>query len=152
MRDHRQIVGDQHEGELALAAQAHQEVQDLGLDGYVERRCRLVEQQNARLEHQRAGDRDPLALAAGELVGIAEAEAGPEADIAQDRLDPPLDITNAVDGHGLGEDPVDRVPRMQRAVGILEDHLHELVEGLPALGPLRLAGHHDVARPAWIEP
>src|SRR3546814_848216 len=30
---------------------------------------RLVEQQNRRLQHQRAGDRDALLLAAGELAG-----------------------------------------------------------------------------------
>ena len=37
---------------------------------------RLVEQQQPRLQHQRAGDRDALLLAAGELRGIALAEPG----------------------------------------------------------------------------
>ena len=37
----------------------------------VERRERLVEQQHRRLDRQRAGDRDALLLAAGELVRVA---------------------------------------------------------------------------------
>jgi hypothetical protein len=40
----------------------------------VERAERLVEQQHARLDRQRAGQRDALALAAGQLAGIAAAQ------------------------------------------------------------------------------
>ena len=45
-------------------ADVGQQVEDLRLDRDVERRDRLVEDQHARLGRQRAGDRDPLALAA----------------------------------------------------------------------------------------
>ena len=53
-----------HQLELGLAAQL-----------LVERRERLVEQQHARPLDQRARERHPLALAAGELVRLAPLEA-----------------------------------------------------------------------------
>jgi hypothetical protein len=51
--------------------QVHQQVDDLRLDGHVERADRLVADDQLRLEHQRARDADALALAAGELVRVA---------------------------------------------------------------------------------
>ncbi len=48
--------------------QVGEQLQDLGLDRDVERRYRLVEHEQAWLDGQRPGDRDPLALAAAELV------------------------------------------------------------------------------------
>ena len=48
-----------------------EQVEDLRLDADVERRHRLVADDQARVEDERAGDRDALALAAGELVGLA---------------------------------------------------------------------------------
>ena len=55
---------DVHELELGLLAQLP-----------VERRERLVEEQHLRLLRQRAGERDPLALSAGELVRPAVGKA-----------------------------------------------------------------------------
>ena len=52
-----------------------------------ERRQRLVEQQEVGLEHQRAGDRDPLLLAAGQLV-VAGAPQARQAHQLQIALDP----------------------------------------------------------------
>jgi hypothetical protein len=49
-------------------AQLGQQVEDLGADADVEHRHRLIGQQQGRLQHQRAGDHHPLALATGELV------------------------------------------------------------------------------------
>jgi hypothetical protein len=65
------------------APQAAQKVQHLGLNGGIQRRGRFVQQQDLRFQHQRAGDGDALALAAGQLVRIAEAEAGGQAHIDQ---------------------------------------------------------------------
>jgi hypothetical protein len=42
----------------------------------VERTEGLVEQEDARLDREGAGERDALSLAAGELAGVALAEAG----------------------------------------------------------------------------
>src|SRR5689334_16373495 len=79
-RDHRQIVTDQDIGEAALATQPLEQRQDLGLKNRIEGRRRLVEQHEVRLEDERAGNGDALALAAGQLMRIAEAMAAIEAD------------------------------------------------------------------------
>ena len=60
---------------------------DLG----VERAERLVEQQHARLDGERAGEGHPLLLAAGELRRIAAAEAA-ELDDVEQLLDAPRDL------------------------------------------------------------
>ena len=49
---------------------------ELALEQRVERGERLVEQQHLGLEHERASERDPLRLAAGELVRAARLVAG----------------------------------------------------------------------------
>ena len=68
--DHREIVRDEQVSEPHLALQVDHQVQDLRLDRDVERRHRLVADDQLRLERERAGDADALALAAGELVRI----------------------------------------------------------------------------------
>ena len=49
----------------------------------VERAERFVEQQCAGVVHQRAGQRDALLLAAGELRGLALGEVGEPHDLEQ---------------------------------------------------------------------
>src|SRR5262249_27598559 len=71
-----QVVADEQVGETVLDLQLAQKVDDLGLHRYIEGRGRLVEHQEFRLEHERAGDRDPLTLTARKLVGIAMARLG----------------------------------------------------------------------------
>ena len=56
-----------------------QQVEDLRLDGDVERGDRLVADDELRLEGERAGDADALALAAGEFVRVAVMWSGVEA-------------------------------------------------------------------------
>ena len=81
-----EIVRDQHRGgagfhEDALQLLAHEQRHLV-----VERRERLVEKQDLRLDHQRAHDRDELLLAAGHLIGIAV-----EIDLDAEMRDQPLD-------------------------------------------------------------
>ena len=83
-----QIVADEEIGEIVLGLQVAQQIDDLRLHAHVERRGRLVEHDEARLEHHGARDRDALALAAGEFVRIAEARLGIEPDLVQ-RVDDP---------------------------------------------------------------
>ena len=54
-----------------LSLEVLEQVEHLGLDADVERRHRLVADDQRRVEHERAGDRDALALAAAELVRTA---------------------------------------------------------------------------------
>ena len=78
-----QIVGDEQIGEVLALLQVAQQVDDLRLDQHVERAGRLVEHDEARLQHHRARDRDALALAAGKFVRIAEPRFRIEADVDQ---------------------------------------------------------------------
>ena len=65
-----QVVRDEHHGQAELAPQVVEDGHDLGLGGDVERRGRLVGQQQPRLGEQRGGDHDPLQHPAGQLVRV----------------------------------------------------------------------------------
>ena len=68
---HRHVVRDEEVGEAQLGLQLLQELQDLRLDRDVERGDAFVGDDDLRVEAERAGDADALALAAGEFVRIA---------------------------------------------------------------------------------
>ncbi len=59
------------------SARSRIKAQDLRLDGHVERRRRLVGDEQLRVAGERCGDDDALALAAGELVRIGARAAAP---------------------------------------------------------------------------
>ena len=80
--DHGEIVRDEQVGEAELLLQILEQVEDLRLHRDVERRDRLVADQQVGPERQRAGDADALALAAGKAVRIAVEIALVEADRA----------------------------------------------------------------------
>ena len=69
--DEPQIVRDEQVGELQPLLQIHQQVDDLRLHRHVERGHRLVEDDERRVERKRAGQADPLPLAAAELMRVA---------------------------------------------------------------------------------
>ena len=74
MRDlahHGEVVRDEEIGETPLALQVGEQVEHLRLYRHVQRRHRLVADDERRLDRERARDPDPLPLAAGELVRIA---------------------------------------------------------------------------------
>jgi hypothetical protein len=77
---HRQVVSDKDIGQAEAPLQVLQQVDDLRLDRDVERRHRLVADDELRLDRERARDADALALAAGEFVRIALRVLGGEAD------------------------------------------------------------------------
>ena len=66
-----QIVRNEQQGDVPLALQANDEIQHLRLDGYIERRYGLISNQKLRIQRQRPGNADALALATGKLMGIA---------------------------------------------------------------------------------
>ena len=75
------LVGDEHAGGARVAAGA-QQAQDLLAGLGVERAGRLVGEDQPPLADDRAGDRDPLLLAAGHLVGEPVGEVA-DADLLQ---------------------------------------------------------------------
>ena len=68
--DDAHVVGDEQDADTALVGEVAEELQDLRLHGHVERRRRLVGDQELGIAGQRGRDHDALALAAGELVRI----------------------------------------------------------------------------------
>ena len=66
------VVGGQHDRAPGVV-DAAQQVPQVAPGLRVERRRRLVEEHQLRVVHQRAGDRQPLLLAAGQLLGRSSA-------------------------------------------------------------------------------
>src|SRR5690349_1354105 len=66
--DDIEVVGDEDVGQPEVLLQVLEQVEDLGLHGDVERRDRLVADDQLRVDGERACDADPLALATRELV------------------------------------------------------------------------------------
>ena len=75
-----QIVGDEQHPHVLGLLQVRQQVQDLRLNGHIQRRGRFVRDQNVGLVGQRHGDHHPLPLAAGQLVRIGPQTAFGVAD------------------------------------------------------------------------
>ena len=126
-RDHRQIVRHPHEGRAGLIRQAAHLGEDLALDRDVERRGRLVGDDDGGAVQKGDGDRHALAHAAGELmrIGVEPLLRAWNADLGESIAracpgDFPRDP--AVRPHRrdhLRPDLEDRVERHHR---VLEDH------------------------------
>ena len=85
------VVGDEDGGVAGLVVDLAQPAAQLLAHLGVERAEGLVEQQHPRLDRERAGERDALALAAGELAGIAPGEAA-ELDEIEELADAAVDL------------------------------------------------------------
>ena len=81
--DHAEVVADEQAGEAVAPLQFRKERENLGADRDVERRDRLVGDQELRASGNGAGDRDALTLPAGKLVRIALGVIGSEPDFLQ---------------------------------------------------------------------
>ncbi len=123
-------MADEDVGEPELLLELYEQVDDLGLDGDVESRDRLVADDDLRLEDDGAGNADALALATRELVRIAVLELEVEADGLHDLLDAGiafcLRLVGTCDIDRLCDDVRDGHARIQGAIGVLEDELHLL--------------------------
>ncbi len=125
--DDVKVVGDEEQRQVQALLEIHEEVDDLGLDGDIQRRHRLVGHQEPRPECQGPGQTDPLALAPAELVREAVRTPGVEADEFEQLPHagaPLVRRPQAVDDQPLLHDGAGPHARVERRVGILEDHLH----------------------------
>jgi hypothetical protein len=124
--DDRQVVRDEEVGESALLLEVEQQVQDLHLHRHVERRHGLVEHDEARTDRQGACDRDPLALAARQLVREAPALLGRQTD-ALEQLDHArlrrVAARDLVHVEPLADRLAGRPPRIEARERVLEDEL-----------------------------
>jgi len=123
-----------------------QQVDDLSLDGDVEGGDGLVTHDEVRLEGQGAGDADALALAAGELVGVAVGEDRVKPDQTQQLFHPLPGLLapgDPVDLQGFGDDLAHGHARVQGGIGVLEDDLHATPHA-PQLASLQLRQIHPI--------
>ena len=148
--DHREVVGDEQDREAELALELADQVEHRALDGDVERRGDLVGDDDLRAAAEGARQGDALTLAAGHL---GRPVAGPRG-IEVDQLEQPGDLgpplgAGAAGRQRLGDALADRHPRVQRRVGVLEDHLQGTG---PAAHRDRLAVEQDLAAVPRCEP
>ena len=125
VRDDTQIVRDQdHRGAELLFQLLHQ-LQDLGLDGHVQRRGRLVRDQKPGVAGKGDGDHHALLHTAGELVRIVVHPLAPDAHQLQHvpRLPQGLRLGDVpVQPDHLGDLPVHRHDGVEARHRVLEDH------------------------------
>jgi hypothetical protein len=88
-------------------ARIAQQLQDLRAHRDVERRQRFVADEDARPVHDRAGQRDALALPAGELVRVAVGHRGLEPDRLEHLLRGRAGRRDAERPERLADDPAD---------------------------------------------
>jgi hypothetical protein len=119
---------------------AHQ-LQDLGLDGDVQRGGRFVGDQQLRLAGQRHGDHHALAHAAGQLVRVfVEALLGRRDAHLPQHLDgafPGLRRAERGGAAGLDDLLADGEGRVQRGHRFLEDHRHAVAAQVRRSRPAR---------------
>ncbi len=70
MPDHGQVVRDKKVRQIQLVLEFFQEIDDLSLNGYVQRGNRFVTDDKAGLDRERTGHTDSLTLPAAELMWI----------------------------------------------------------------------------------
>ena len=106
--------------------QLDEQVQHLRLDRDVEGGDGLVGDDELRLQHERAREPDPLALAAAEHVRVAVGRLLAEPD-ALEHVDHDvlaILLVQAVDAQALADEAAHGHARVERADGVLEDDLH----------------------------
>ena len=122
------VVADEQKGQLAGGLQLLQQVQNLILHRHIQRRDRLVADDEARVRGDGPRDADALALAAGKLVRKAGKEFLRNADRLQQPAHPRGRLISALAQlpglNRLGNQVPHRHPGVQGGVRVLEDELH----------------------------
>ena len=123
-----------------LVAQTLDQLQDPDLDRGVQAARRLVEQEEARSDRQRAGDHGALALAARDLVGMAPGKRGRQAHLVEQSLHDCRGVAGSAAAGALafGDGRPDRLAWIERTVHVLLDRLDRASEcsGRSASEPL----------------
>ena len=120
--DHAHRMRDEQHGHCVLFLQAGEQLEDLGLDGYVQCGGWLIRDEEFGIAGKRHGDHDALAHAAGKLVWIVVHPACRVGNLHQrEHLGRPVDgrapgkaFVQAQDLGDLVADAVDRVERSHR--------------------------------------
>lgn len=126
--DDGEIMRDEEDGEVVGASEGAKEIEDLRLDGDVERGGGLIRDEQAGAVDKRHGDKDALTLAAGELVRVvAQAKLRVrQSDLPHSSEDAVADLcargSGMVGEKGLGDLVADPKDWVEGSHGLLEDH------------------------------
>lgn len=116
MIDHVRIVADQHHRQAIILFEIVKQVQDLGLYRHIQRRRRLIQQQDLRLQQQGAHNGHALTLSAGQLMRIAIRQRRIQPDMAKARVDAIVDVIASQQLKRFRQRAAQPVARMQRCV------------------------------------
>ena len=132
MLDDRQVVGDEDVGQVELRLEVLEQVQDLRLDRDIERRHRLVADDELGIERDGSCDADALALAAAELVRVTAVGIGWQPHGFEQLAHTICPLRPAhlrlEDRYAFADDPAHGEARVQRRKRVLEDELHVAAE------------------------
>ena len=141
---------DEQIGKAEPLLKVDHQVQDLRLHRDVERRCRLVADDELGIARQRTGNGDALPLAARELVRELRTIGLGQADLLQQVGHPPTQLLafrqQPVNANRLGNDVAHAPPRIEAGVRVLVDHLHAPPQALGRSGRC-LLGDVDAVEP-----
>ena len=151
-----QIVRDEQIRHAELFLQLFKHVDDLRLNGHVQRGDRLVADDELRVHGKRSCNADSLALTAGKFMRVARGMLGVEAHGCHEVQDFfaalfPVGV-ELMHIQRLPDNIFDRHARVQRRIRVLEDHLHLLAHVGDVLCRDRLAVEDDLACRRLIEP
>ena len=125
MSDYQQVVRDEEISNTELFLQLFKHIDDLRLDGNVQRGYGFVADDEFGIYSQRSRDTDTLSLAAGELVDVSCRMLRVQSDQfheAEDLLSALCFVgIEFMDIQGLANDLFDRHTGVQRGIGILEN-------------------------------
>ncbi len=101
---------DQHVGQIALLLQGNQQIEDLRLDGNIQRAGGFIQHDDVRIRRERPGNGDALTLAAGKRMRQTVKIFRSNAHLLRQRLSQLATLPFAaalLDPHRLGDDAPD---------------------------------------------
>src|SRR5262249_31103321 len=155
--DDAKIMADEQDSDAQLRLQIDEKVYDLGLDGDIQGRDRLIADENPGLARQCTRQDHALPLASGEFVRVVLPLIGPETDGTQrcDRAALPLAPCGYfMDLQRLRDLIKHRHSAVEGIQWILVDHLHlptERAPGARADDRQRRALEQDLARIRFLQ-
>ena len=125
--DNPEIMRDEDHRRAGIPPKVAQKIENLRLNGHVERGCRLIRDDQRGITGERHGDHCALAHAAGEFVRVlvgpryrlGNADAAEHFDRAGMGL---LRACAAMPDHSLGDLRADGMRRVERGHRLLKDH------------------------------
>ncbi len=127
-----EVMSHEEVGQTELVLHFLEQIDDLRLYGYVQRRDGFIGHDQLGPQRKCTGDADPLTLPAGELVREAVVVLGLQTDAVEQLLHPAFQLgtpSQPVQLEGIADDLAHPLARVERRERVLEDHLHLAANG-----------------------